>query len=129
MAAIYDYQGVVEKVMEKQTFPSGFVKQDVVITDDVDAMTKYPNHLLFTCKKDGCNYLNNVKQGDRVKVHFAIDGRAWQDPKSGNTRYFTDLTVLKLESLTEGGNAVVPEAAAPEDVPSDVSADPDNLPF
>ena len=36
MAAIYEYTGVVEKILPMQTFSSGFTKRDVVMTDDLD---------------------------------------------------------------------------------------------
>ena len=40
MAAIYEYTGVVEKVLQLQTFASGFTKRDVVMTDDVGSESK-----------------------------------------------------------------------------------------
>ena len=52
MAAIYEYTGVVEKVLQLQTFASGFTKRDVVMTDDVGTESKWPNHIAFTFKKD-----------------------------------------------------------------------------
>ena len=91
MQAIYEYTGIVEAVCDLQTFPSGFTKQDLVLTDDNDVQTKYPNHIAFTFKKDNTAKLNNVQKGQRAKVRFAIDGRVWQDPKTGKNRYFTDL--------------------------------------
>ena len=52
MQAIYEYTGIVETVCELQTFASGFTKQDLVLTDDNDVQTKYPNHIAFSFKKD-----------------------------------------------------------------------------
>ena len=86
MQAIYEYTGIVETVCELQTFASGFTKQDLVLTDDNDVQTKYPNHIAFTFKKDNTAKLNNVQKGQRAKVRFAIDGRVWQDPKTGKNR-------------------------------------------
>ena len=77
MQAIYEYTGIVEAVCDLQTFPSGFTKQDLVLTDDNDVQTKYPNHIAFTFKKDNTAKLNNVQKGQRAKVRFAIDGRVW----------------------------------------------------
>lgn len=124
MAAIYEYTGVVEKVLETQTFASGFTKRDIVLTDDVGTETKWPNHIAFTFKKDATNVLDNVQKGQRAKIRFAIDGRVWNDPKSGKDRYFTDLTGLKLEILREDGTSTepVPAPVEPEDL-----ADPDDL--
>ena len=90
MQAIYEYTGIVETVCELQTFSSGFTKRDLVLTDDNDVQTKYPNHIAFTFKKDNTAKLDKVQKGQRAKVRFAIDGRVWQDPKTGKNRYFTD---------------------------------------
>ena len=129
MQAIYDYVGIVETVCELQTFASGFTKRDLVLTDDNDVQTKYPNHIAFTFKKDNTALLNNVQKGQRAKVRFAIDGRVWQDPKTGKNRYFTDLTALKLE-LLDGDGASVEPVPEPAEVPPDVLAgDADDLPF
>ena len=129
MAAIYEYTGVVEKILPMQTFSSGFTKRDVVMTDDLDQQSRYPNHIAFTFKKDNTALLNNVQKGQRAKVRFAIDGRVWQDPKTGKNRYFTDLTALKLELLDGDGSSVEP-VPEPAEVPPDVLAgDADDLPF
>lgn len=130
MAAIYEYTGVVEKVLETQTFASGFTKRDVVLTDDVGTDTKWPNHIAFTFKKDAASLLDGVQKGQRAKIRFAIDGRVWNDPKSGKDRYFTDLTGLKLEVLNGDGTSTepVPAPVAPEDF-GDAAGDIDDMPF
>ena len=129
MAAIYEYTGVVEKILATQTFASGFSKRDVVMTDDVGADVKFPNHIAFTFKKDSASVLETVKEGQRAKIRFAIDGRIWHDPKSDKDRYFTDLTGLKLEVLNADGTSTepVPVPAEP-DIPAD-AGDIDDMPF
>lgn len=127
MAAIYEYTGVVEKILPTQTFASGFTKRDIVMTDDVGTETKYPNHIAFTFKKDNANLLDTVKQGQRAKIRFAIDGREWTNPQ-GQVKYFTDLTGLKLEVLNADGSSTepVPTPAEPDEV---AAADVDDMPF
>ena len=116
-------------MLETQTFASGFSKRDVVMTDDVGTETKYPNHIAFTFKKDAASVLDTVREGQRAKIRFAVDGRAWDDPKSGKTRYFTDLTGLKLEILNADGSSTEPVPAPAEpDFPEDVN-DVDDMPF
>ena len=82
MAAIYEYTGVVEKILPMQTFSSGFTKRDVVMTDDLDQQTRYPNHIAFTFKKDNTSVLEGVREGQRAKIRFAIDGREWTNPRA-----------------------------------------------
>ena len=119
MAAIYEYTGVVEKVLATQTFASGFSKRDIVLTDDVGSDTKWPNHIAFTFKKDAASVLDTVKEGQRVKIRFAIDGREWTNPQ-GQVKYFTDLTGLKLDVLNEDGTSTEPVPAPAEpDFPAD----------
>ncbi len=128
MAAIYEYTGVVEKVLDLQTFASGFTKRDVVLTDDVGSETKWPNHIAFTFKKDATSLLDGVRPGLRAKIRFAIDGREWTNPQ-GQVKYFTDLTGLKIEVLKEDGTSTepVPAPAEPEGF-ADIG-DVDDMPF
>ena len=122
MAAIYEYTGVVEKVLQLQTFASGFTKRDVVMTDDVGAESKWPNHIAFTFKKDAASMLDTVREGQRAKIRFAIDGREWTNPQ-GQVKYFTDLTGLKIEVLNADGSSTEPVPAPAEpDFPEDAGA-------
>ena len=131
MAAIYEYTGMVEKVLELQTFASGFSKRDIVLTDDIGADTKWPNHIAFTFKKDSASLLDTFQHGQREKIRFAIDGRVWNDPKTGKDKYFTDLTGLKIELLNEDGGSTepVPPPAEPDGDFDAGSADIDDMPF
>ena len=128
MAAIYEYTGVVEKILPTQTFASGFTKRDIVMTDDVGTESKWPNHIAFTFKKDSASILDTVKEGQRAKIRFAIDGREWTNPQ-GQVKYFTDLTGLKLEVLNADGSSTEPVPAPAEpDFPYDPGA-VDDMPF
>lgn len=129
MAAIYEYTGVVEKVLDLQTFSSGFTKRDIVLTDDIGTETKWPNHIAFTFKKDSTSLLDGISQGQRAKVRFAIDGRVWNDPKSGKDRYFTDLTGLKIEIIREDGSSTEPVPAPVEAEDFVDAGDLDDMPF
>ena len=60
-----------------------------------------------------------------MKVGFAVDGREWTDPKTGKTRYFSDLTALRLEYLD--GALLVPEPADPSGLPPE--PDDGDMPF
>ena len=126
----YDYTGVVEVIGETKAFGSnGFTKRELVVGNDVDSPNKYPNPVLFTFKKERCSLVDAVKQGDRVKVQFTIDGRRWDGPNG--TRYFTDLTGWKIDVLNADGTATEPvPVPQPAEAPADVdSGDPDDLPF
>lgn len=125
--AMYDYQGVVEEIFDMVTFPSGFTKREIVIGNDIDSPSRYPNPVKFSFKKDNCALLDGLSKGQRVKVHFAIDGRRWEGPKG--VQYFVDLTGLKIEVINADGSSTepVPAPAVPDVAEADVVVD--DMPF
>ncbi|MBP5790987.1 MAG: DUF3127 domain-containing protein, partial [Kiritimatiellae bacterium] len=119
---------VVEEVHETQSFgASGFTKREVIIGNDIDSQNRYPNPVKFTFKKDNTSLLDGISKGQRVKVHFAIDGRRWEGPKG--VQFFVDLTGLKIEVLNADGSSMEPLPAIPEpNLPAGLD-DVDDMPF
>jgi hypothetical protein len=133
MSAIYEYTGVVEKLMPLQTIgEKGFRKRELILTEDEDSMSNFPNHIPFTFKQDRVSLIENLSEGQRVKVRFAIEGRVWHSPKTNEDVYFKDLVGLKVDTLS-GENTptqAAPQAASTSDIPSDFANSEDiNLPF
>lgn len=127
MSQFFDYTGVVEDVLATQTFSSGFTKRDVIVGNDVDSPSKYPNPVKFSFKKDNCSLLDGIKKGQRVKIRFALDGRRWEGPKG--VQYFVDLTGFKIETLNADGTSTEPVPAPAEpDFPAD-AGEVDDMPF
>ena len=129
MSQIFEYTGVVEEVMPLQTFASGFTKRDVIIGNDVDSPSKYPNPVKFSFKKDNCSLLDGIQKGQRAQVRFAVDGRRWEGPKG--VQYFVDLTALKIEVLNADGSSTEPAPVPAEaDFPVDAGdIDDIDMPF
>ena len=127
MSQFFDYTGVVEEVLPVQTFSSGFTKRDIIVGNDVDSPSKYPNPVKFSFKKDNCSLLDGIQKGQRAKIHFVIDGRRWEGQKG--VQYFVDLTGLKIEILNADGSSTepVPTPAEP-DIPAD-AGELDDMPF
>ncbi|MBO7721178.1 MAG: DUF3127 domain-containing protein [Kiritimatiellae bacterium] len=128
MSQFYDYTGVVEEILPTQTFSSGFTKRDLIVGNDIDSPSKYPNPVKFSFKKDNCSLLDGVNKGQRVKIHFVIDGRRWDGGQKG-PQYFVDLTGLKIEVLNGDGSSTEPVPAPAE---PDMPVDPgeiDDMPF
>ena len=128
MSALYDYTGVVEEVGQTQSFGSnGFTKREVIVGNDIDSESRYPNPVKFTFKKNNCALLDGISKGQRVKVRFAIDGRRWEGQKG--VQYFVDLTGLKIEVVNADGSSNEPLPVPPEpDIPAGVE-DIDDMPF
>ncbi len=126
-AQIYEYTGVVEEVGTTQSFgTNGFTKREVIIGNDVDSPSKYPNPVKFTFKKDNCSLLDGINKGQRAKVRFAIDGRRWDGPRG--VQYFVDLTGLKIEVLNADGSSTEPMPIPAEPDFGDTE-DIDDMPF
>ena len=128
MSQVFEYTGMVEEVGQTQSFGSnGFTKRDLIVGNDVDSTSKYPNPVKFSFKKDNCSLLDSVHKGQRVKVRFVIDGRRWEGQRG--VQYFIDLTALKIEVLEADGSSTEPVPAPAEpDVPAD-AGDIDDMPF
>jgi len=108
---IFLYKGVIEDILPVQTFSSGFTKRDIVIGNDVDNPSKYPNPVKFSFKKDNVNKISAFKKGDRVTVRFCVDGRRWESPKG--VQYFVDLTGIDIGYVDQALNEK--KGAAPEE--------------
>ncbi|MFT5837023.1 MAG: single-strand DNA-binding protein [Candidatus Azotimanducaceae bacterium] len=91
---MYELSGTVKIIFEEQTFGSGFNKREFVVTSGDD---KYPQEIKFECLKEKVELVNNLKQGDKVKVTFDINGREW------NEKYFVNLKAFRIE--TAGGSS------------------------
>ena len=128
MSQLFDYTGVVEEVGQTQSFgTSGFTKRELIVGNDIDSNSRYPNPVKFTFKKDNCSLVDGVQKGQRVKIRFAIDGRRWDGPRG--TQYFVDLTPLKIDVMNPDGTSTEPVPAPAEpDLPAD-AGDIDDMPF
>ena len=126
MGVFFEFTGVVKKVNEKQVFDSGFEKREIVLTDDIGVQVNYPNILCFAFKKERVPLLDGIKQGMRVKIVFAIDGREWTDG-AGKVRYFTDLTGIKIDVLAAVEKSDGETTAKPVQEPQETIAD--DMPF
>ena len=124
---MYELKGTVKVLNETNVISEKFKKREFVITDD---SSQYPQDIQLQLTQDNCDKLNGVKVGDRLLVKFNLRGRAWNDPKTGNDRYFNSLDawfIQKESANTSSGVKGGIEKNFMEDaVASNVS---DDLPF
>lgn len=125
----YEYTGVVEEVGETKTVgKNNFTKREIIVGRDVGDTSKWPNPVKFTFKKEGCSMLDGIRNGQRVTVVFAIDGRRWDGPKG--TMHFVDLVGIRIYPAAAEQATVPPPAEPPQNERiclDDVSSD--DLPF
>ena len=89
-----ELQGIVKKLGEVQTFPSGFQKREMVVVTE----EQYPQPISIEFLKEKGDLLNKLKEGDKVKVSINIGGREWTSPQ-GDVKYFNSITGWKVEKV------------------------------
>ena len=120
--AIMKMQGEVKEVGDLQTFSSGFQKRELVIVE-IDEKAKYPPTIPFVFKKDKVSLLDGIKVGDKVAIDYVFSSRAWEDPKTGKTRYFVSFDALKVKvtySAPCGEQPASQDDGGEEDIPDDI---------
>ena len=90
-----ELQGTVKKIGETQTFASGFQKAELVLVTE----EQYPQPILIEFLSDKIDLLQNVKEGESVKVGINIRGREWTNPQ-GEVKYFNSITAWRLEKVS-----------------------------
>ena len=128
-----ELQGTVKKIGETQTFASGFQKKELVLLTE----EQYPQPIQIDFLSDKIDLLNNVSEGESVKIGINIRGREWTNPQ-GEVKYFNSITGWRLEKVSgENTNIEAPQpntfqtpAPATNDNPfGDEQDDQDSLPF
>jgi len=118
-----DITGRIKLIKDEQSFPSGFVKREFVITTE----EQYPQDIQLELIKDKTSLISNYNTGDPIKVHFNIRGSEY------NGRYFVNLQAWKLEgagaATSEGAAAPQQQAASAPAATSFAPPVDDDLPF
>ena len=121
-----ELQGTVKKVGETQTFASGFQKKEMVILTD----EQYPQPIQIDFLSDKIDLLNNVSEGESVKVGINIRGREWTNPQ-WEVKYFNSISAWRLEKVNveapQGNFTEKPKEKAENPFADEV--DQDSLPF
>ena len=105
-------EGTIKVIMDLQTFDSGFIKREFVLT----TKEKYPQDIKFEITKEKAETFETYnKVGDEVTVKFNIRGN-FHDPTN---RYFVNLQVWRIEKN---------DAQNPEEETVQAEAE-DDLPF
>ena len=126
-----ELQGTVKKIFDTQTFASGFQKREMVLL----TQEQYPQPISIEFLSDKINLLDNVSEGETVKLGINIRGREWTNPQ-GEVKYFNSITGWRIEKVSgENTNTEAPQpntfqtpAPATNDNPFGDEGDED-LPF
>ena len=127
-----ELQGTVKKIGETQTFASGFQKRELVLLTE----EQYPQPIQIDFLSDKIDLLNNVSEGESVKVGINIRGKEWTNPQ-GEVKYFNSISGWRLEKVSgENTNTEAPQpntfqtpAPATNENPFGDEQDDGTLPF
>ena len=122
-----ELQGTIKKIGKTQTFASGFQKAEVVLLTD----EQYQQPILIEFLQDKIDLLQNVKEGESVKIGINIRGREWTN-QQGEVKYFNSITGWRLEKVSgdapQGNFTEKPKEKEAENPFAEVD-DQDSLPF
>ena len=127
-----ELQGTIKKLLETQTFASGFQKREMILL----TQEQYPQPISIEFLQDKISLLDTVSEGDEVKVGINIRGREWTSPQ-GETKYFNSITGWRIEKSSAAASFNEPVAAtgnAPKSAPASnenpfADEEDDDLPF
>lgn len=90
-----EIQGRIKQIFATETVgENGFQKRDLVITTE----EQYPNDIIIQFTQSKCALLDTLQVGQRVKVHFNLQGREWTSPQ-GEVKYFNTVVGWKIELI------------------------------
>ncbi|MEM9836078.1 MAG: DUF3127 domain-containing protein [Bacteroidota bacterium] len=122
----FEVVGKLHKKFETENKTDTFRAREFVI--EVDGGGNYPQFVKFQCVQDRTTIVDDVNEGDQIKVHFDLRGREWQG------KYFTNLNAWRVESqqpaagVSTSSDETFNDFPSASDDPGDVQAD-DDLPF
>jgi single-strand DNA-binding protein len=116
----YEITGNIVKKYETETKGESFRVRDFVIKANDGG--QYDNFVKFQLSQDRTAIIDDMNEGDEVKVHFDLRGRQWQE------KYFTNLSAWRVEKVSAA------EVAEPKKATAAATAEPkpeasDDLPF
>ena len=90
-----EIQGRIKQIFAPESVgANGFQKRDLVITTE----EQYPNDIIIQFTQSKCALLDTLQVGQRVKVHFNLQGREWISPQ-GDVKYFNTVVGWKIELI------------------------------
>jgi len=120
-----EVEGKLFEIFDTEAVTNKFQKREFVLELENGNYKEYPKFQLTQAR---CSLLDGFQKNDEIKVEFSLSGRPYQG-RNGQTIYFTNLNVWKIESLQAAAPAsdVPPHTEA--DIPYNMDAEDDNDDF
>lgn len=88
----YEAIGKLYRKFATESKSASFQAREFVIeTND----SNYQQYIKFQLTQDKCALIDNINEGEEVKVQFDLRGREW------NEKFFTNLNAWKVESISK----------------------------
>jgi len=97
----FEIEGKLHKKFDTESKTATFQAREFVILISEE---NYPQHIKFQLTQDRCALIDDYNEGQKIKVHFDLKGREW------NEKYFTNLNAWRIEA----GTAEAPVDSAPQ---------------
>lgn len=109
-----------------QEFNSGFKKRTIVLREHLQTTEGKPFEKLLAVelKKGLVDLVGDSTRGKRLKVTGYVESRAWENPQTGVTRYFTEFVAKEIAYASD--DVKVPPPASPSDKEMEWN---DDIPF
>ena len=122
-------EGVVHLVHEAEQKTDTFTVREMILT--VDEASKYPAYITIQANNDKVSLFDGLQPGQQVTVHTNLNGRLYDDRKTGKQKSFNSLVCWKIDSESQPASASTPPPSTPAMPPTvDISSDDeDTLPF
>ena len=86
--------GTIKKINETETFASGFQKRTMILT----TQEQYPQPLSIDFLQDKTGLLDNVSEGENVKIGINLRGRE-HTSDFGEVKYYNSIVGWRIEKL------------------------------
>ncbi len=93
----HEETGMVMLVGQTQVFSERFQKRSLEL--EIGDNPEYPQRCEFVFTQDRVSLLNDIHEGDVVKVEFNLRGREWIPPDGRPRRVFNELNGWKISPV------------------------------
>ncbi len=123
---MFSMNGKIVVKNDTQQIKDTFKKREFVVSDEG---SQYPQEIMFQLVQDKCDLIDPFQVGDEIKVNFNIRGRRWENPKTGEIRFFNSLDAWRIEKVDQQpADSNLPPL--PDSEPANMGdSDADDLPF
>ncbi len=124
----FEVSGELNKKFDTTQITDSFKKREFVLEIEDG---NYSQFIKFQLIQDKCSLLDPFNEGDKLKVHFNLRGRPYNNRQGGVT-YFTNLQAWRIESEQPPAPQNTPPSATDfpsmDDIPPETGNN-DDLPF